>query len=102
MPRRKAPQLVTDLSDAQRLEILNHHVITKGNDWKSLDDKKWCLHCDAEFSGRSVRIYENPEFPDGYEVECGTEGCDGSPLDWAGAPWWRGEDDEEAEEDSKD
>jgi hypothetical protein len=92
MPRRKlVPEFVTDLSDSKRLEILNEHAMLEGQDWKSVDDTMFCHHCDREFAGRSVRIFKNPRFPDGYEVQCGTEGCDGSPLDWSKRPWWRAE-----------
>lgn len=92
MARKKfVPVLVTDLSDVQRLEILNENAVLEGSEWKSVDSKKFCHHCDKEFSGRDVRIFKNSEFPGGHEVQCGTEGCDGSPLDWSEKPWWRGE-----------
>lgn len=56
-----------------------------GTKWKNLDESKWCLHCEAQFTGHSVRVYEE----DGEVwLECGTPGCDGSPIDWADYPWW--------------
>lgn len=92
MARRKlSRELVTDLSDEQRLGVLNNHAVLEGQEWKSVEATMFCHHCDKEITGRAVRIYKNSEFEDGFEVECGTEGCDGSPLDWSKKPWWRGE-----------
>ena len=73
-------QLV-NLPDAKKLEILNRHCIT-GPRWRKLDDVQWCLHCGKTFSGRSVRVYRDADFHDGYSLECGTPGCNGSPIDW--------------------
>jgi hypothetical protein len=70
------------ISPAEKLKLLNEHSI--GTTWKSLEDTKWCLHCEAQFTGRSVRVYED----DGVWLECGTPDCDGSPIDWADYPWW--------------
>jgi hypothetical protein len=76
-----------DISAAKKLRLLNDHSLFVGAEWTHLDQTKWCLHCDKEFSGHSVRVYE-----EGGQVwlECGTPGCDGSPIDWANEPWWRG------------
>ena len=82
MPKRpKTPPKPIEVSDAEKLEILNRHCVT-GPGWTSLDETQWCLHCAKTFTGRSVRVYRDPSFPDGYSIECGTPGCDGSPLDW--------------------
>ncbi len=71
------------LSDAEKLDLLNEHSIAGA--WPSLDHTMWCLHCEKEFNGHSVRVYrENGE----YWLECGTPECDGSPIDWAPYPWW--------------
>jgi hypothetical protein len=92
MARRKpSRELVTDLSDEQRLVTLNNHAVLEGQEWNNVEDTIFCHHCDKEITGRSVRIYKSPEFEDGFEVECGTEGCNGSPLDWSKKPWWRGD-----------
>ncbi len=73
------------ISASKKLKLLNEHSV--GTTWKSLDDSKWCLHCQATFTGHSVRVYrENGEM----WLECGTPGCDGSPIDWADYPWWDG------------
>jgi hypothetical protein len=72
-----------EISPDEKLKLLNEHGI--GVTWGSLDDEKWCLHCEKKFSGSSARIYrENGEL----WVECGTPDCDGSPIDFANYPWW--------------
>ena len=82
MPKRpQAAPTPVEVSDTEKLEILNRHCDTEPG-WNSLDQKQWCLHCCQTFTGRSVRVYRDPSFPDGYSIECGTPGCDGSPMDW--------------------
>jgi hypothetical protein len=74
-----------ELPSDEKLKLLNEHSM-KGN-WDSLDEKKWCLHCEKQFTGLSARIYRE----DGkLWVECGTLDCDGSPIDFADYPWWDG------------
>jgi len=72
------------IGPAEKLKLLKEHSM--GTNWKSLDDSKWCLHCEAQFTGRSVRVYTDHD--GGLWLECGTPGCDGSPIDWAEYPWW--------------
>ncbi len=72
-----------EISPSEKLKLLNEHSM--GTNWKSLDESKWCLHCEAQFTGHSVRVYKE----DGeIWLECGTPDCDGSPIDWADYPWW--------------
>ncbi len=72
------------ISVAKKLKLLNEHCL--GTEWKSLDQKKWCLHCGRDFTGHSVRVYKDED--PGLWLECGTPECDGSPIDWADYPWW--------------
>ena len=82
MPKRpKTPPQPIEVPDDEKLEMLNRHCVI-GPGWESLDETRWCLHCAKTFTGRSVRVYRDPSFPDGYSLECGTPGCDGSPIDW--------------------
>jgi len=73
-----------EITAAAKLKLLNKHSM--GKNWKSLGETRWCLHCESQFTGHSVRVYrdEDPEL----WLECGTPGCDGSPIDWADYPWW--------------
>jgi len=72
------------LNPAEKLKLLNEHCL--GEKWKSLDETRWCLHCESEFTGHSVRVYKDAT--GGLWLECGTPDCDGSPIDWAEFPWW--------------
>jgi hypothetical protein len=85
MPRQK-PITVDGLPDDEKLNVLQGQDIFGRMKWKSLEDKRWCLHCDSQFLARQVRFYTDGE---DILVECGNSGCDGSPLDWARTPWWR-------------
>ncbi len=72
------------LSDAKKLRLLQAHCFQ--SPFPTLEQKNWCLHCEREFDGHSVRVWRDPS--GGHWLECGTPGCDGSPIDWAPYPWW--------------
>ena len=70
-----------ELPHNKKLNLLNDH----DGDWKNLEQTKWCMHCNKQFTGLSVRVYEqNGKL----WLECGTPDCNGSPIDWAPFPWW--------------
>src|SRR6476646_364740 len=63
--------------------------------WRTVDDRRICVACDSEFSGRDVRINRS-----NLSLQCPTRGCRGTPRQWAypGNPlisetvyqdWWR-------------
>ena len=68
----------------KKLNLLRAHSL--GCDWPDLDQEHWCLHCRKKFSGHSVRVWQDKS--GSLWLECGTPGCDGSPIDWAPYPWW--------------
>ena len=72
------------LDDARKLQLLKEHSFQAP--FPALDQKNWCLHCEKEYDGHSVRVWEdgNSEL----WLECGTPDCNGSPIDWAPYPWW--------------
>lgn len=72
------------LSDEDKLKLLHEHSFQAP--WPSLDHTNWCLHCEREFDGHSVRVWQDSA--GGRWLECGTPGCNGSPIDWAPYPWW--------------
>ena len=74
------------LTDADKLTLLQAHSFQAP--WPSLDHKNWCLHCEQEFDGHSVRVWQSHSGD--FWLECGTPGCNGSPIDWAPYPWWDG------------
>ena len=68
----------------KKLNLLREHSI--GCDWPDLDQEHWCLHCSQKFNGHSARVWQAKDRS--LWLECGTPGCDGSPIDWAPYPWW--------------
>jgi len=71
-----------DFPHNKKLNLLNEH----DGDWENLEQSKWCLHCSQSFTGLSVRVEQDDAGK--LWLECGTPGCDGSPIDWAPYPWW--------------
>ena len=49
--------------------------------WASLDDKRVCILCDKEFSGRQVGIIRT-RGGRRFQVRCPTEGCTAGPSQW--------------------
>jgi hypothetical protein len=68
----------------KKLNLLRQHSF--GCDWPNLEQEHWCLHCGQKFSGHMVRVWQDAQ--GALWLECGTPGCDGSPIDWAPSPWW--------------
>jgi hypothetical protein len=68
----------------KKLNLLRVHSL--GCEWPDLDQEHWCLHCRKKFNGHSVRVWQDSK--GALWLECGTAGCDGSPIDWAPYPWW--------------
>ena len=73
-----------DLPFNKKLNLLRDHDFS--GTWPNLDHERWCLHCGKKFNGHSVRVWQDKEGR--LWLECGTPGCDGSPIDWADYPWW--------------
>jgi len=73
-----------DLPYNKKLNLLRAHSM--GCDWPNLDQEHWCLHCRKKFNGHSARVWRSKD--GALWLECGTPGCDGSPIDWAPYPWW--------------
>jgi hypothetical protein len=73
-----------ELSDAEKLQLLQEHSFQAP--FPTLGQKNWCLHCEKEFDGYSARVWKGGD--GSLWLECGTPGCDGSPIDWAPYPWW--------------
>ena len=72
------------LDEVSKLKLLQEHSFQAP--FPTLDQKNWCLHCEQEFDGHSVRVWEAGDGE--LWLECGTPKCDGSPIDWAPHPWW--------------
>jgi len=70
----------------KKLNLLRSHSLSC--EWPDLNQEHWCLHCGKKFNGHSVRVWQDESGR--LWLECGTPGCDGSPIDWAPEPWWDG------------
>lgn len=70
--------------DCTKLELLRNYALSV--EWPDLDQENWCLRCEQAFSGRSVKLLRSRTGE--ILLECGTPGCDGSPIEWAPHPWW--------------
>ena len=68
----------------KKLALLREHSF--GCEWPNLEQEQWCLHCRKKFSGHAARVWADGKGR--LWLECGTPGCDGSPIDWAPFPWW--------------
>jgi hypothetical protein len=68
----------------KKLNLLREHSM--GCEWPNLEQEHWCLHCSQKFSGLAARVWKDED--GSLWLECGTPGCDGSPIDWAPYPWW--------------
>jgi len=80
-------------SNDRKLALLQRHDPYR--QWMTLEDRRICLACDREFSGREVRFNRASR-----SLQCPTRGCAGTPREWAypGNPltsetvyndWWR-------------
>jgi hypothetical protein len=68
----------------KKLALLREHSF--GCEWPNLEEEQWCLHCRKKFRGHAARVWADGKGR--LWLECGTPGCDGSPIDWAPFPWW--------------
>jgi hypothetical protein len=71
--------LTMTTSDEQRLALLRAN--DEHRDWRSLDDRRFCVRCTRVFDGREVAI-ANQNGNDDHVLRCPTEDCDSTPLHW--------------------
>jgi hypothetical protein len=50
--------------------------------WTSLDDRRFCLRCELEFSGREIDIVGGTRGRGRLRLLCPTEGCNSTSEDW--------------------
>lgn len=65
------------LDDASKLKLLQDHSFQAL--FPTPEQTTWCLHCEKEFNGNSVRVWQDGNGD--LWLECGTPDCDGSPID---------------------
>ena len=69
------------LSDAAKLEALRG--LDQFREWRSLDDKRFCLVCGKIVTGRQIQVAGDARGDAPARVNCPTERCNSIPMDWA-------------------
>jgi hypothetical protein len=72
------PQLTS--SDAEKLATLQR--LDRHRDWRSLEDKRYCLRCGRVISGFEIRIVPGGETNESEQLKCATPDCESIPMDW--------------------
>ena len=50
--------------------------------WRSLDDKRYCLVCGKIITGREIQLTGGARGNGALRVNCPTERCNSIPMDW--------------------
>jgi hypothetical protein len=72
---------LVELSDEENLYILQR--FDQFRQWRSLDEKRYCLVCGEIITGREIRVIRETNGKEPQRVTCPTEGCDAIPWEWA-------------------
>jgi hypothetical protein len=70
-----------ELSDGDKLDTLRR--LDQFRQWRSLDDKRYCLCCGNLLTGRDVYVVGGTRGTGPLRVICPTERCNSIPMDWA-------------------
>jgi hypothetical protein len=68
------------LSDAEKLNALQR--LDQFRQWRSLDDKRFCLVCGKIITGRQIQLAGGDRGNGPLRVSCPTERCNSIPMDW--------------------
>jgi hypothetical protein len=66
------------LSDAEKLDALRR--LDQFRQWRSLDEKRYCLVCGKIITGRQIQVAGGTHGP--LRLSCPTERCNSIPMDW--------------------
>ena len=67
------------LSDCEKLDALRQ--LDQFREWRSLDDKRFCLVCGRIITGRQIQVTGGTR-GNGPRLSCPTERCNSIPMDW--------------------
>jgi len=70
----------TPLPDADRLNALRR--LDQFREWRSLDDKRYCLVCGKIITGRQIEVANGTHGNGQSRLSCPTERCNSIPMDW--------------------
>jgi hypothetical protein len=68
------------LSDAGKLDALRR--IDQFRQWRSLDDKRYCLVCGEIITGRQIQVAGGTRGNGPPRLSCPTDRCNSIPMDW--------------------
>src|SRR5215510_9310502 len=68
------------LSDQEKLSILRR--LDQFREWRSLDEKRYCLVCGEIITGREIHVMRNTLRKEPQRLACSTEGCRAIPIEW--------------------
>lgn len=68
------------LADDEKLEVLRR--LDQFRQWRSLEDKRYCLVCGTLISGRQIRVDGGTRGNGSLRLSCPTERCNSIPMDW--------------------
>ena len=68
------------LSDVAKLQLLQQQ--DKYRQWRSLDEKRYCLVCGRVITGRDIQVVGGTRKTDPVRAVCPTKGCRSIPMDW--------------------
>jgi hypothetical protein len=69
-----------NLSDEEKLETLRR--LDQFRDWRSLDEKRYCLACGKIIIGRQIQLTGGTRGNGPLRVNCPTARCNSIPMDW--------------------
>jgi hypothetical protein len=70
----------TPLADSDKLEALQR--LDQFREWRSLDDKRFCLVCGKIITGRQIQVAGGTRGNGPRRLSCPTERCNSIPMDW--------------------
>jgi hypothetical protein len=70
----------TPLSDVDKLDALQR--LDQFRQWRSLDDKRYCLVCGKIITGRQIQVAGGTRGDAQSQLSCPTERCNSIPMDW--------------------
>jgi hypothetical protein len=68
------------LTDPEKLAALRD--VDRFRNWRSLDDKRYCLGCEKVITGHQIRIVRHDETRRRIDARCPTDNCVSIPMDW--------------------
>jgi hypothetical protein len=69
------------LSDEEKLMALQR--LDQFREWRSLDERRYCLSCGALISGREIQVVGGSRGTGLLRAICPTRNCHAIPMDWA-------------------